>query len=262
MEEAQVRGGGLARAGPSGSATGGGRGRQRSRSAQAVGRGAGHTLSSVNAAELRELTATVFKTILSPARSQWQRQWQRQGSSFTKQRAPSRTDPRQNAQRLTNSSVPVRARMGGVSVQPGGNERVCAGGRVDNEDLLGGQRGEERASSAASACAALSGEAVQEGRGQRGVDAHRVLPPPGHPLPRGNPGSSAAAAEGSEEARPGRQEELSTAKSRGSWHRCGRSRAPRPPNGGTKGCRRTKEPWLLLMCHRRVFRQRGRQLHS
>ena len=64
------------------------------------------TLSSVNAAELRELTATVFKTILSPARSQWQRQWQRQGSSFTKQRAPSRTDPRQNAQRLTNSSVP------------------------------------------------------------------------------------------------------------------------------------------------------------
>ena len=59
------------------------------------------TLSLVNAAELRELTATVFKTYLVP----WQRQWQRQGGSITKQRAPSRTDPRQNAQRLTNSSV-------------------------------------------------------------------------------------------------------------------------------------------------------------
>ena len=44
---------------------------------------------------------------------------------------------------------------------------------------------------------------MQEGRGRRGVDAHRVLPRPGHSHPRGSPGSSAESTEGSEEARPG-----------------------------------------------------------
>ena len=43
---------------------------------------------------------------MSPVRSPWRRQLQRQVGSITKQRAPSRTSPRQNAQRLTNSSVP------------------------------------------------------------------------------------------------------------------------------------------------------------
>ena len=43
--------------------------------------------------------------ILSAARSPWRRQWQRQVGFITKRRAPSRTDPRQNAQRFTNSSV-------------------------------------------------------------------------------------------------------------------------------------------------------------
>ena len=46
MEKAQVRGGGLAGAGPAGSATGGGRGRQRSRFSSTTGRGAGHSVVS------------------------------------------------------------------------------------------------------------------------------------------------------------------------------------------------------------------------
>ena len=71
----------------------------------------------------------------------------------------------------------VRARVGGVSAQLGGHERV-ARERGDGENLLGGQRGEELSSTTGGARAALQGEAVQEDRWQRGVDAHRVLPRP------------------------------------------------------------------------------------
>ena len=60
----------------------------------------------------------------------------------------------------------------------------------------------ERAGAAGGARAALSSEAVQENRGQGRLDAHRVLLGPGHSLPRGSAGSSTAAAERGEEARP------------------------------------------------------------
>ena len=60
------------------------------------------TLSLVNAAELRELTATVFKTYLRA----WPKQWQRQVVSTTNPLAQSRASPKQSAQTLKNSLVP------------------------------------------------------------------------------------------------------------------------------------------------------------
>ena len=65
----------------------------------------------------------------------------------------------------------------GVPAQLGGDEGVGARARVDRENLLGGQRGEECAS-------AIGVAAVQEDRGQGRVDAHRALPRPGHSLTR------------------------------------------------------------------------------
>ena len=148
------------------------------------------TLSLVNAADLRELTATVFKTYQVPAQSSWLKHWPRQVGFVTKQLAP-------------QEQARGGARRGSRTAQSGGDEGAGARTRVGREVLLGEQRGEERASAAGCACTALSGEAVQEKRGQGRLDAHRVLPGPRHPPPRWSPGSSAVSAEGSEEARPG-----------------------------------------------------------
>ena len=92
--------------------------------------------------------------------------------------------------------------MGGVPAQSGGDEGAGTRTRCVVEVVLGEQRGEVRACAAGGARTALSSEAVQENRGQGRLDAHRVLPGPGHPLPRRNAGSSTAAAEMGEEARP------------------------------------------------------------
>ena len=138
---------------------------------------------------------------MSLARSQWQRQWQRQGSH----EAAGAIKDRPEAERaeVHEQLGPVRARMGGVSAQLGGNERVGARARGDGENLLGRQRGEELPSTTGGARAALQGEAVQEDRWQRGVDAHRVLPRPGNTPSRASTGSSTVVAEGDPEARPG-----------------------------------------------------------
>ena len=88
-----------------------------------------------------------------------------------------------------------------VWVQLGGDEGVGARARVDRENLLGGQRGKELASAIGGAGAALPGEAMQEDRGQGRVDAHRVVPRSGYSPTRASPGSSAAVAEGNQEAR-------------------------------------------------------------
>ena len=69
----------------------------------------------------------------------------------------------------------VRARVGGVPAQLGGDEGAGARARVDCGNLLGGQRGGELASATGGARAALPGDAVQEDRGQGRVDTHRVL---------------------------------------------------------------------------------------
>ena len=74
----------------------------------------------------------------------------------------------------------VRARVGGVPAQLGGDEGIGARARVHRQNLLGGQRGEKLASAISGARAALPGEAVLEGRGKGRVDAHRVLPRSGY----------------------------------------------------------------------------------
>ena len=74
------------------------------------------TQSLVNAAELRELTATVFKTCLVPCAEPWRRQI----GSITKQRAPSRTG---EGSRTALSTI--RERVGGVLALFGGDEGLA-----------------------------------------------------------------------------------------------------------------------------------------
>ena len=58
------------------------------------------TLSLVNAAELRDLTSTVFKTYLVPST-------ENVADSTTTPLAQSRTSPKQSAQTLKSNSVPL-----------------------------------------------------------------------------------------------------------------------------------------------------------
>ena len=111
LKQAQVRGGGLARAGPAGSATGGGRGRQRSRCSSALA-----TLCPVNAAELRELTATVFKTYLVPCVEPVAEAMAEAGRFYHKAAGAMKDMPEAERAEVTNSSV-HRARVGGVPAQ-------------------------------------------------------------------------------------------------------------------------------------------------
>ena len=153
------------------------------------------TLSLVNAAELRDLTSTVFKTYLVPSsenvatlpRLRWRNQEQ----------ARSRARRRSRATRS-----PFRVRVGSVPAQPGFDERVGSRTRGSSETVLGEQRVEERTSAVGIARPVLQSEAVQESRGQGRVDAYCVLPGPDHPPTRGSTGGSIAAAERSEEIRP------------------------------------------------------------
>ena len=129
------------------------------RSPPAIGRGAGHTLSLVNAAEL---TATIFKTYLVPCAELAQAM--AEAGRFHQEAAGAIKD-RPEAERVEAHEQlcpPVRARVGGVPAQLGGDEGAGARARGDRENSLGGQHGEEVASATGGACAALPGEAVQE----------------------------------------------------------------------------------------------------
>ena len=99
MEQAQVRGGGLARARPSQC--------DRRWQREAASEKCSGDWSRcwplcllVNAAEWRELTATVFETYLVPCAEPVTGRFYHEAAGAIKDR------PRQNAQRLTNSSVP------------------------------------------------------------------------------------------------------------------------------------------------------------
>ena len=92
--------------------------------------------------------------------------------------------------------------MGSVPAQLGLDEGVGSRTRGSSETVLGEQRVEERASAVGIPRPVLKREAVQESRGQGRVDAHRVLPGPGHLPTRGSTGGSIAAAERGEEIRP------------------------------------------------------------
>ena len=152
------------------------------------------TLSLVNAAELRELTATVFNTYLVPG-SESVAEAMAEAGRLCHEQARNRARRRPRA---TRSPVHVWvAFLRSLATRELAPEQSCG-----VEVVLGEQRGEERAGTAGGARTALSSEAVQENRGQGRLDAHRVLPGPGHSLPRGSAGGSTAAAERGEEARP------------------------------------------------------------
>ena len=145
------------------------------------------TLSLVNAAELRDLTATVFKTYLVPSLENVAEAMAEAGRLYHDFAGAIKNKPeaeRADAQdQLGTPFVHVwRRKSWGQSTW-------------QHEAVLGEQRGEERTSTAGSARSALQSEAVQENRGQRRVDA-------GHSPPRGSTGSSIAAAERSEGTRP------------------------------------------------------------
>ena len=128
----------------------------------------------------------------------------RGGSTLTTQfRWRDQEHARSRARRRPRATrSPVRACVGGVPAQSGGDEGAGTRTRSSAEVVLGEQRGEEWAGAGGGARTALSSEAVQENRGQGRLDAHRVLPGPGHSPPRGSAGSSTAAAERGAEARP------------------------------------------------------------
>ena len=160
------------------------------------------TLSLVNAAELRELTATVFKTYLVRGSESVSEAMAEAGRIYHESAGAIKSKPeaeRADAQEQLNRPY---VHVGGVPAQSGGDEGAGTRTRGGVEVVLGEQRGEERTSAAGGACTALSSEAVQENRGQGRLDAYRVLSGPGHSPSRGSVGSSTAAAERGEEVRP------------------------------------------------------------
>ena len=194
MEQAQVRGGGLA-----------GAGRRAVR--QAVAEGGSDrdvlrrlvevlaTLSLVNAAEQRELTATVFKTYLVPWVEPVAEAMAEAGRFYHEAAGAIKDRPEAERAEAHEQLGPPFVHVW-VACAAWRRRRSGARARVDCENVLGGQRGEELASATGGALAALAGEAVQEDRGQGRVDAHRVLPRSGYSPTRDSTGSSAVVAEG------------------------------------------------------------------
>ena len=127
------------------------------------------TLSVVNAAELRELTATVFKTCLVPCSESVAEAMAEAGRLYHESAGAVKSKPEAEARRRSRAArSPVRARVGGVPAKSGGNEgagaRTCSGVEV----VLGEQRGEERAGAAGGARSALLSEACKKIEGKEG----------------------------------------------------------------------------------------------
>ena len=146
------------------------------------------TLSLVNAAELRDLTSTVFKTYLVPSTESVAEAMAEAGRLY-----------HDSAGAIKNKPEAERA---DAQEQLGLDEGVGSRTRGSSETVLGEQRVEERASAVGIPRPVLQSEAVQESRGQGRVDAHCVLPGPDHLPTRGSTGGSTAAAERGEEIRP------------------------------------------------------------
>ena len=162
------------------------------------------TLSLVNAAELRDLTSTVFKTYLVPSSENVAEAMAEAGRLYHDSAGAIKNKPeaeRADAQEQLGPPfvyVWVAFLRSLASTKELGAEHVA----VSSETVLGEQRVEERSSTVGIARPVLQSEAVQESRGQGRVDAHCVLPGPDHLLPRGSTGGSIAAAERGEEIRP------------------------------------------------------------
>ena len=116
------------------------------------------TLSLVNAGELRELTATVFKTYLVPSTENVAEAMAEAGRLYHDSAGAIKSKP--EAERAARS--PVRACVVGVPAQSGGDEGAGTRTRCGVEVVLGEHRGEERTGAAGGARTALSSEAVQE----------------------------------------------------------------------------------------------------
>ena len=151
------------------------------------------TLSLVNAAELRDLTTTVFKTYLVPS-----------SENVAEAMAENQEQARSRARRRSRATrSPFRVRVGSVPAQLGLDEGVGSRTRGSSEAVLGEQRVEERTSAVGIARSVLQSEAVQESRGQGRVAWTRSPP-------RVSTGGSIAAAERSEEIRPRAKRPLRT----------------------------------------------------
>ena len=100
------------------------------------------TLSLVNAAELRELTATVFKTYLVPCSERW-REAMAEAGRFRHEAAGAIKDRPEAGRAEAHEQLgpPFVHVWGGVSAQLGGDEGVGTIARGDRENFLGGQRG-------------------------------------------------------------------------------------------------------------------------
>ena len=148
-------------------------------------------------------------------------------------------------------------------MQLGGNERVCARARGDGENLLGGDNVVK--SAPVQLPAPVRRCRVKQYKKVEGKEGWMRIVFCLHPVTLSLEGALEAALRlqkgvrkhgpaPKRSSRPRRVEAPGT--DAGEVERLARQMEAQ------KGCRRTKEPWLLLMCHRRVFRQRGRQLLS
>ena len=150
------------------------------------------TLSLVNAAELRDLTSTVFKTYLVPSSENVAEAMAEAGRLYHDSAGAIKNKPeaeRANAQEQLGP--PFVYVWVAFPAQLGLDEGVGSRTRGSSETVLGEQRVEERTSEVGIARQVLQSEAVQESRGQGRVDAHCVLP-----------GGSIASAERGEEILP------------------------------------------------------------
>ena len=138
--------------------------------------------SLVNAAELRDLTSTVFKTYLVPSSENVAEAMAEAGRLYHDSAGAIKNKPEaERADAQEQLGPPFRVRVGSVPAQLGLDEGVGSRTRGSSETVLGEQRVEERTSAVGIARSVLQSEAVQESRGQGRVDAHCVLPGPDHP---------------------------------------------------------------------------------
>ena len=150
--------------------------------------------SLVNAAELRELTATVFKTYLVPCSESVAEATAEAGRLYHESAGAIKSKPEAERADAQEQLGPPYVHVWVAFLRSLAATRGL-------ESYWEGQR-EERTSAAGGARTALPSEAVQENRGQGRLDAHRVLPGLGHSSSRGSAGSSTASSERGEEARP------------------------------------------------------------
>ena len=161
------------------------------------------TLSLVNAAELKDLTSTVFKTYLVPSSENVAEAMAEAGRLYHDSAGAIKNKPEaERADAQEQLGLPFVYVWVAFLRSLASTKELGAETRGSSETVLGEQRVEERAGAVGIARPVLQSEAVQESRGQGRVDAHRVLPGPDLLPTRGSTGGSIAAAERGEEIRP------------------------------------------------------------